>query len=150
MNRDDLILLVSNKLKLIRTEKNYTQDKMAEMLGLSKKTLVQIEKGRTLAGWTTTIAVCTLFRSSDLLLHELGDDPLVVIDTLVYDSHNRPKMKTMGGIIWWKEIKRSPDYILQQNLISFHFRILDKEHFNIYSSFDKTESQQRFDELNSA
>ncbi|QHJ69596.1 helix-turn-helix transcriptional regulator [Planococcus halotolerans] len=147
MNRDDLILLVSNKLKLIRTEKDYTQDKMAEMLGLSKKTLVQIEKGRILAGWTTTIAVCTLFRRSDILLHELGDDPLVIIETLIYESHNRPRLKTMGGVIWWKEIKSNSDYILQQNLISQHFRILDKEKYNIYSSFDEVESLQRFDEL---
>lgn len=147
MHREDLIVLISNKLKLIRTERNYTQDRMAEMLGLSKKTLVQIEKGRTLAGWTTTIAVCTLFRSSDILLHELGDDPLVIIDTLVYDSHNRPKIKTLGGIIWWKEIKKSTEYILQQNLISQHFRILDQEKYNIFSSFDESEALQRFDEL---
>ncbi len=147
MNRDDLILLISNKLKLIRTEKDFTQDKMAEMLGLSKKTLVQIEKGRTLAGWTTTIAVCTLFRRSDILLHELGDDPLIIIDTLVFESHNRPRLKTMGGVIWWKEIKRNTNYILQQNLISQHYRILDNDNYNIYSSFDEAESLQRFNEL---
>ena len=43
MHRDQLIALISDKLKLIRTEKQFTQDQMSDLLGLSKKTLVQIE-----------------------------------------------------------------------------------------------------------
>ncbi|PFB11956.1 helix-turn-helix domain-containing protein, partial [Bacillus cereus] len=42
MNKELIIELISMKIKLIRTEKGYTQDKMAEVLGISKKTLVQI------------------------------------------------------------------------------------------------------------
>lgn len=37
MNREQLITLVSEKLKLIRTEKAFTQDQMSDLLGLSKK-----------------------------------------------------------------------------------------------------------------
>jgi len=37
MNREQLITLISEKLKLIRTEKNLTQDQMSDLLGLSKK-----------------------------------------------------------------------------------------------------------------
>ena len=38
MNREQLITLVSEKLKLIRTEKSFTQDQMSDLLGLSKNT----------------------------------------------------------------------------------------------------------------
>ena len=58
MNREEIIMLVSDKLRLIRAEAGYTQDKMAEIIGVSKKTLVQIEKGRVLAGWSTVVTVC--------------------------------------------------------------------------------------------
>ncbi len=37
MNREQLITLVTEKLKLIRTEKALTQDQMSDLLGLSKK-----------------------------------------------------------------------------------------------------------------
>ncbi|WP_406565370.1 helix-turn-helix domain-containing protein [Bacillus solitudinis] len=44
MEQKAVIELISDKLKLIRTEQGFTQDKMAEFLGISKKTLVQIER----------------------------------------------------------------------------------------------------------
>ena len=79
MDRDFIIQITSESLKLIRTENNYTQDKMAEILGISKKTLVQIEKERTYANWTTTIAICALFRHSETLQNRIGGDPIEVI-----------------------------------------------------------------------
>ena len=65
---------------------------MAEVLGISK-TLVQIEKGRTNAGWTNTVAICALFRDSEVLQNTLGDDPLVVIETMAHNSTNNFKEK---------------------------------------------------------
>ena len=37
MNRELFIELVSKQLKMIRTEQGYSQDKMADVLGISKK-----------------------------------------------------------------------------------------------------------------
>ena len=68
---------------------------MAEVLGISKK-LVQIEKGRTNAGWTNTVAICALFRDSEVLQNTLGDDPLVVIETMAHNSTNNFKKKNIG------------------------------------------------------
>ncbi len=93
MNKEHAIELISTKIKLIRTEKRYTQDKMAEVLGISKKTLVQIEKGRTNAGWTNTVAICALFRDSEVLQNTLGDDPLVVIETMAHIALTTSKKK---------------------------------------------------------
>jgi DNA-binding XRE family transcriptional regulator len=50
MNKNEFIKLLDGKLKLIRTEYGLTQDKMASVLGISKKTLVEIEKNRKSLG----------------------------------------------------------------------------------------------------
>ncbi|WP_371326739.1 hypothetical protein [Psychrobacillus sp. OK028] len=56
----------------------------------SKKTLVQIEKGRTLSGWTNVIAVCALFRDRDceILMSFLGGEPLEIIETIAHNGND--------------------------------------------------------------
>lgn len=147
MDKEDLRSQVSEKMKLIRVEYGYTQNRMADCLGLSKKTLVQIEKGRTQAGWTTAVAVCALFQGSEVLKGILGDAPLEIVETLAHDQVERPTGKTMGGKVWWQNIDENETFILQQNLISQHYRIIDHQYQRWYSSFEKTESIERFQEL---
>ncbi|MEK5109580.1 helix-turn-helix domain-containing protein [Cytobacillus sp. FSL K6-0129] len=147
MTRDEIILKVSEKMRLIRTEAGYTQDKMAEIVGVSKKTLVQIEKGRANAGWSTVVAVCALFRETETVRFLFGNEPLEVIETVVREGIDFRKEKTLGGKIWWKEIQNKSGYVLQQNIISQHYRIIDEEHFRIYSSFDETSARERFAEV---
>lgn len=137
MDRDYVITMVSEKLKLIRTENDYTQEKMAEVIGISKKTLVQIEKGRISAGWTTTVAICALFRDSSILQHAFGGDPLEVIELSAHDMISRPKEKTMGGYVWWRNLEEENGFRLQQNILSKHYRILGEENYRLFSSFDK-------------
>ncbi|MFJ7914636.1 MULTISPECIES: helix-turn-helix transcriptional regulator [unclassified Lysinibacillus] len=145
MNREQLITLISEKLKLIRTEKDLTQDQMSDLLGLSKKTLVQIEKGRIHTGWTTTVAVCALCRESSILQHELGGDPLEVVDLIANNGTLYPKEKTMGGYIWWKNLSEYKGYRLQQNVISQHFRILDTNNYRLLSTFDESIAKQSWE-----
>ncbi len=140
MDKKQLIEIIAEKIKLIRTEKGYTQDKMAEILGISKKTLVQIEKGRIVPSWTTVVTTCALFRDSEILQATLGDEPLEIIETIAHDGIIRPKEKTMGGRVWWREIAKKGEFRLQQNLISQHYRILDDTDYRWFSSFDKEES----------
>ena len=147
MNKEQVIQQVSNKIRLIRLEKGYSQDKMADIMGISKKTLIQIEKGRVLSGWTNVIAVCALFRDSEILQSILGDEPLEVIETIAHNGINRPKDKSMGGRVWWKEIEKQGNFRLQQNLISQHYRILDDKNYRWYSSFDEEEANIRLSEL---
>ncbi|MEI4804481.1 helix-turn-helix domain-containing protein [Bacillus sp. FJAT-51639] len=139
MNKEHIIELISNKIRLIRLEKGYSQDKMSKISGISKKTLVQIEKGRTLSEWTIVIAICALFRDSEVLQSLLGDEPLEVVETIAHDGLDRPKNKTMGGRVWWKEIDKKGSFLLQQNLVSQQYRW--------FSSFDKQENLIRLSEL---
>jgi DNA-binding XRE family transcriptional regulator len=147
MDKEHVTQLLSDKLKLIRIEKGYTQDKMAEILGISKKTLVQIEKGRIQAGWTCVVAVCALFRDSEILQTTLGEDPIDVIEIIGRNGIDRAKERTLGGKIWWNDIQKVGKFRLQQNLISQHYRILDSNNFRWFSSFDKDEAQTRLLEL---
>jgi DNA-binding XRE family transcriptional regulator len=147
LNREEIIRLVSDKLRLIRTEAGYTQDKMAEIIGVSKKTLVQIEKGRVLAGWSTVVTICALFRETESVQFLFGNEPLEVLETVAREGIDYRKMKTFGGRIWWREVSRKNGLILQQNILSKHFRILDDKHYRIYSSFDEKQSKIRFKEL---
>ena len=48
MTRETFVAELDRQVKLVRTEYGFTQDVMARVLGISKKTLVEIEKGRRL------------------------------------------------------------------------------------------------------
>ena len=147
MNKGQVIEIISIKMRLIRLEKSYSQEKMADIIGISKKTLIQIEKGRTLAGWTTVITVCALFRDSEILRSVLGDEPLEIIETLAHNGIDRPRDKSMGGRIWWNEIDCKGNFRLQQNVISKHYRILDNNNYRWFSSFEEHEAIKRLSEL---
>jgi DNA-binding XRE family transcriptional regulator len=147
LTRDEIIEKVSDKIRLIRMEAEYTQDKMADIIGLSKKTLVQIEKGRVKAGWSTVVTVCALFRDSETVRYLFGDEPLEVLETIAREDIDIRKEKTLGGKVWWREIEKKGGYILQQNIISQHFRILDNQDFRIFSSFEEESAVLRFQEI---
>ncbi|MBM6619500.1 helix-turn-helix transcriptional regulator [Bacillus suaedaesalsae] len=147
MNKEQFIRLISQKIRLIRTEAGHTQEAMAEILGISKKTLVQIEKDRILAGWSTAVVVCALFRESEILHYSLGGDPLEMLDVYVHDGLHKPKPKTLGGKVWWKEVEKNGVYRLQQNMISQHYRILDCENQRWLSSNDLEEARMYFEQL---
>ncbi len=147
MDKSQLDKIVSGKLKMIRIEHHYTQEKMAEVLGLSKKTLIQIEKERNPAGWTNVVAVCALFRDSEVLKTALGDDPLEIIKAVAYESVAHPKSRTLGGKVWWQDLSQQGQLRLQQNVISHHYRILDNDDYRWFSSFDEQQSRQRLEEL---
>jgi DNA-binding XRE family transcriptional regulator len=147
MNKESVKNIVSNKIKLIRVEKGYTQDKMADILGISKKTLVQIEKGRDSASWAIVVATCALFKESQILQSILGDDPLEIVTTVAHERIDSPKEMTLGGKVWWIEIVKKERYVLQQNVVSKHYRIIDENGYRWYSSFDKEEAITRLIEL---
>ncbi|WP_458412985.1 helix-turn-helix domain-containing protein [Schinkia sp. CFF1] len=147
MDRETTIVLISEKIKLIRTELGFTQDKMAEILGISKKTLVQIEKGRNTANWTTIVTVCALFNNSEVLNSKLGDDPVEFIKLIAFNNTEGRKEKTLGGKVWWKEVYKKGNFRLQQNVISNHYRILDDENYRWYSTFNLDDAKKRCNEL---
>ncbi|MGZ9584307.1 helix-turn-helix transcriptional regulator [Paenibacillus marinisediminis] len=147
MDKKEFINLVNAKLKLIRIENDLSQDKMSEMIGLSKKTLVEIEKGRSTLTWAGAVCVATVFEHSEIIQMTFGDDVNEIIKTIAFKHYNNNFPRTLGGKVWWRELRESNGYIIQQNILSQHYRILDKENCRVCSSFELDEIERRFTEL---
>lgn len=147
MTREELITKVNGRLKLVRTEYGLTQDKMAAILGISKKTLVESEKGRRSLGWTETVALTSIFAHSSILKDALGEDFNEMISALALEGVEISYPPTMGGKVWWREIKSAGGYRIQQNLISNHYRLLDEKDRRLISSFDLKEVEYYLEDL---
>ena len=148
MTREAFTQTLNKKFKLIRTEFNYSQDKMSEILGISKKTIVQIEKGRSSLGWMGAVAICSIFSQSEIIAMTFGGQPNDIIISLSFNGEEREYHRTMGGKVWWNDIDKTEKYKLQKNIISQHYRILDSNDCRISSSFDYEYIKSKLRELN--
>jgi DNA-binding XRE family transcriptional regulator len=147
MDRNEFIGKADDKLKLVRTEFGYNQEKMADILGVSKKTLVQIEKGRSSLGWTGAVTLCTIFERSEVLEAAFGGEASDIIAALAFQDSGPNYPKTMGGKIWWKTLEETPKYRVQQNIISQHYRILDQSDRRIFASFEFQDIKRQLENL---
>ena len=147
MTRETFVAEMDRHVKLVRTEYGFTQDVMAKVLGMSKKTLVEIEKGRSSLGWTGAVALCTIFSDSQVLSGLLGGEAGDMIRALAFQNLKPVYPKTMGGKVWWRFVETYGPYTIQQNLISQHYRALDQEDGRVCSSFDLEQIRQRLDDL---
>lgn len=139
MTREEFIEICNKKLKLIRAEYSFSQEKQAKILGISKKTLVEIEKGRSSLGWTGSVALCTIFSQSEVIQSTFGGNPQEIIQALSFENSAEGYPKTMGGKVWWTDVLSENGYKIQQNFISHHYRLLDSENNRLISSFDYNE-----------
>lgn len=147
MNKNEFIKLLDGKLKLIRTEYGLTQDKMASVLGISKKTLVEIEKNRKSLGWTSSVALASIFSDSTILHDAIGGDISDLIIAVGLRDVDVDYPKTWGGKVWWKTITEMKGYRIQQNIFSRHYRLLEPENRRIYTSFSLKETEAVMEEI---
>ena len=147
MKKDAFIAEMNHQVKLVRTEYGLTQEAMAKALGLSKKTLVEIEKGRASLGWMGAVAFSSIFSASRVLSGVLGGDAGDMILALAFEDLKPTYPQTMGGKIWWKTLEESEKWKIQQNIISNHFRALDRHDRRISFGFDFDHVRARCTEL---
>jgi DNA-binding XRE family transcriptional regulator len=147
MGKKQFVNLMDEKLKLIRTEYGLTQDKMATILGMSKKTLIEIEKNRKSLGWTNSVALASIFSDSTILHDAIGGDVSDIIIALAFKDIDVDYPKTWGGRVWWKTIYEKKCYRIQQNMFSQHYRLLDQENRRIYASFSLKETEEILEEI---
>lgn len=136
MTRDAFVQKVDTLLKLVRTEYDLTQEQMAHCLGISKKTLVGIEKGRGSLGWTGAAAMCALFSQSTVLQNTFGGEMSDMLRAYAFEQSVPHYPRTMGGRIWWEVTEQGTGWKIQQNYISRHYRLLTADNKLICSSFD--------------
>ena len=136
MTRDEYIQRADTQLKLVRTEYELTQDEMAACIGISKKTLVGVEKGRGSLGWTGAVALCSLFSQSSVLQNTFGGDMQDILKALAFERVQPKYPKTMGGRVWWEGTEQGSGWHIQRNYISRHYRGLTDDDRHVFSSFD--------------
>lgn len=147
MDKKQFIKLVDEKLKLVRTEYGLTQDKMAAILGISKKTLIEVEKNRKSLGWTGSVALTGIFSDSTILHDAIGGDMSDFIIALAFQDVDVNYPKTWGGKVWWKTISEEKGCRIQQNIFSRHYRLLDQKNCRLYASFSLEKIQTVMDEI---
>jgi len=147
MEKKQFIQLMDEKLKLIRTEYGLTQDKMAAVLGISKKTLIEIEKDRKSLGWTNSVALASIFSDSTIIHDSIGGDTSGFIIALAFRNIDVDYPKTWGGKVWWKTITENKGYRIQQNMFSRHYRLLDQDNCRMYASFSLTETEEMMEKI---
>lgn len=150
MTREEFVAELDRQVKLVRTEYGFNQEIMARVLGISKKTLVEIEKGRSSLGWTGAVALCAIFSGSQVLSGLLGGEAGDMVRALAFQDLRPTYPKTMGGKVWWRFVETMGPYTIQQNILSQHYRALDREDGRVCSSFDLEEIRQRLRELEGA
>lgn len=143
MDRQSFTDLIQTKFKMVRIEAGYTQDTMAQTIGLSKKTLVQIEKERVLPNWTTCVSICALFRDSDVLNSTFGCDPLEIVQTISRNHCAYPKHSTTSDI-YWNTLDDKNGFILQSNKVSEIYRVLNKDKQPIFGTSKLREAETYF------
>jgi len=135
MTKNYFIQLCNQQLKLVRAECSFTQEKMALVLGISKKTLVEIEKGRSSLGWGGSVVLCTIFAGSKIIIDTFGGAPTDVILSLAFEGSEPEYAKVLNKGIFWQTIRENDGYKIQQNIISQHYRLLSGDGKRIASSF---------------
>ncbi len=136
MDRDDFIALCNSKVKLVRTEFSFSQEKMALMLGISKKTLVEIEKGRSSLGWSGSVVLCAIFSSSEILNNTFTQNPVDVFRNIAFENSEPNYRQANTYRIWWQTILQNDEYLIEQNIVSQHYRLLTKDNKIVASSFN--------------
>lgn len=139
MNRREFIALCDNHVMHVRNEFSYSQTTMAHALGISKKTLVDIEKQRRSLGWSGAVALVALFPDSQHLSKAFATDtPLTLARSLMLDEQHEPGRVTHGGG-WWTHIEGNDFCTIEQNVVSQHYRLVDAGRRRIASSLSYDE-----------
>ena len=136
LDRDDFIALCNSKVKLVRTEFSFSQEKMALMLGISKKTLVEIEKGRSSLGWSGSVVLCAIFSNSEILNNTFTQNPVDVFRNIAFENSEPNYRQANTYRIWWQTILQNDEYLIEQNIVSQHYRLLTKDNKIVASSFN--------------
>ncbi len=147
MTQEEFTNMMSAKIKLIRTEYGLTQETMCDILGISKKSLVETEKGRRRLSWSEAALAASIFDKSEIVQNAFGGEASDIIRAIAFGHRDVKYPPTMGGKIWWRRISSKGGYVIQQNVVSGHYRLLDSNDCRLMSSFDRKEVEEYRDSL---
>ena len=109
---------------------------MAYILGLSKKTLVEIEKERSSLGWSGSVTLCSIFFESRVLNEIFSENPLSVIRKIAFENSEPNYRRANTTRVWWHTVLEKNGFIIEQNIVSQHYRLIAPDNSILASSFD--------------
>ena len=140
MTRESFIALCDRKEKLVRNELGYSQEKMSTLLGISKKTLVEIEKWRSSLGWQGAVTLCTLFQNTRGITLTFGSDIPALLRALTEDAAYLQPVESPYAA--WVPILELDGKTIEQNAASQLYR-LRAEGETLAASFELAELRKR-------
>lgn len=144
MTKKEFCNEVQGLVKEVRMEVAISQQQMADSIGVSKKTYIQLEKGRTAIKWSETVALCVLYKDTNVLFDHFGEDLIDIIQAVSMQKIPKRQFSTLGGTVWWNSIKKEGGFTLQQHKISSHYRILDDENYRVYFTMSRDAVEREF------
>ena len=139
ITKEEFIKKINLIAKDIRKEYSLTQDDMPKIIGISKKPLVQTEKGRRSLEWTECLAIITIFCRSKILQDSLGGDPREIVQALAFENSKIIYPLVKPESYWWSDLSKKEGFKIQQNIINKHYRLITSKNELIISSFDYEE-----------
>ena len=121
MTREKFIETCDRKEKLVRNELGLSQEKMSILLGVSKKTLVEIEKWRSSLGWQGAVTLCTLFQNTREITLTFGPDIPTLLRALSQEAAYLPPVESPHA--QWVTILDLGGKLIQQNTASQLYRL---------------------------
>ena len=91
VSRDALIAKLQKELILLRIKADLTQEELASVIGLSRQTYCQIEKGNSKMAWSVYLALLLFFKSipsTSELLTLLGIEVEGILHDLIDSVRN--------------------------------------------------------------
>lgn len=142
MTREAFIALCDRKEKLVRNELGYSQEKMSSLLGVSKKTLVEIEKWRSSLGWQGAVTLCTLFANTREITLAFGTDIPAFLQAMTEDAAYLQPIISPYAV--WNTILQLGDKTIEQNTASQLYRLRAGGE-TLAASFELAELRKRCD-----
>lgn len=121
MTREKFIEICDRKEKLVRNELGLSQERMSVLLGVSKKTLVEIEKWRSSLGWQGAVTLCTLFQNTREITLTFGPDVPALLRALSQEAAYLPPVESPHA--QWITILDLGGKLIQQNTASQLYRL---------------------------
>lgn len=89
MNKREFCRRIHPTIKEIRKEYNLSQLVMANMVGVSKKTYIQLEKQRIILKWSEAVTIATIFGESDTLSDCFEENVIEIIKSIAFDNYKK-------------------------------------------------------------
>ncbi|MFK5884105.1 MAG: hypothetical protein QM489_07205 [Candidatus Izemoplasma sp.] len=146
INKSEFCKTIHLMIMEIRLEYNLSQTVMANMIGVSKKTYIQLEKQRIILKWSEAVTISTIFKDSKTIVNVFGDDIISIIHLISFEKpifEYQNNANTSKMIMINKENK----FLLQQDKISKLYRITDQTKLLVYISFSETDIKKKYHEI---